>query len=272
MPVDTEAIRPEDVELARRWAGEQRFDCIVSADGDGDRPLVSDEHGVWLRGDVVGILCARYLGAETVVTPVSCNSAVELGGEFRQVIRTRIGSPFVIEGMMEAAGDGGGVVGYEANGGFLTGGPIRCHGELAALPTRDSLIVPLAILALAGERGVPVSGLLDTLPRRYTASDRIKAFPTERSRALLADLDSGDPRKDRSRIEAHFGELAGEVASVDRTDGLRITFRNGEVIHLRPSGNAPELRCYNEADDMERVGALNAACMEVLAKLGAVSA
>ncbi|HRZ94011.1 MAG TPA: phosphomannomutase, partial [Candidatus Paceibacterota bacterium] len=48
MPVDTEAIRPEDVELARGWARSTRFDAIVSTDGDSDRPLVSDEWGGWL--------------------------------------------------------------------------------------------------------------------------------------------------------------------------------------------------------------------------------
>ncbi|MOA55852.1 hypothetical protein D3C78_1797220 [compost metagenome] len=39
------------------------------------------------------------------------------------------------------------------------------------------------------------------------------------------------------------------VAQVDSTDGLRITLTNGNIVHLRPSGNAPELRCYAEAED-----------------------
>jgi phosphomannomutase len=34
---------------------------------------------------------------------------------------------------------------------------------------------------------------------------------------------------------------------VDTTDGVRATFHNGEIVHLRASGNAPELRCYAEA-------------------------
>jgi phosphomannomutase len=33
---------------------------------------------------------------------------------------------------------------------------------------------------------------------------------------------------------------------------LRITFANEEIIHLRPSGNAPEFRCYAEAATDER--------------------
>ncbi|MCK5872791.1 MAG: phosphomannomutase, partial [Methylococcales bacterium] len=35
--VDTEAIRAEDVVLAKKWAQEYDFDCIISTDGDGDR-------------------------------------------------------------------------------------------------------------------------------------------------------------------------------------------------------------------------------------------
>lgn len=37
------------------------------------------------------------------------------------------------------------------------------------------------------------------------------------------------------------------VESVDTTDGLRIVLASGNVIHFRPSGNAPELRCYAES-------------------------
>ena len=92
IPVDTEAIRPEDVERAGEWSAQYQFDAIVSTDGDSDRPLISDEKGIWLRGDVAGILCARYLGADAVATPISCNSAVEKCGFFNRVYRTRIGS------------------------------------------------------------------------------------------------------------------------------------------------------------------------------------
>jgi phosphomannomutase len=35
-------------------------------------------------------------------------------------------------------------------------------------------------------------------------------------------------------------------------DGIRIVFENGDVSHLRPSGNAPEFRNYATADTKER--------------------
>jgi phosphomannomutase len=38
------------------------------------------------------------------------------------------------------------------------------------------------------------------------------------------------------------------IKHVDETDGLRMTLADERTIHLRPSGNAPELRCYAEAE------------------------
>ena len=266
VPVDTEAVRPEDRVLARQWAAEHRLDALVSTDGDGDRPLISDEHGEWLRGDVAGILCARYLGARYLATPVSCNSAAEKCGWFEGVERTRIGSPYVIAAMTSALADGQrGVVGYEANGGFLTGDPLEMGGRvLPALPTRDAAIVILSVLMLSIQQGVSVSGLLQSLPARFTASDRLKAFPGELSRQRIAALTQGGKEECFGAIEALFGDRFGKVSDLDQTDGLRITFGSEEVVHLRPSGNAPELRCYTEADSDARAVEMTEICMKIL--------
>ena len=254
IPVDTEAIRPEDVALAHDWAATGKFDALVSADGDSDRPLVSDENGNWLRGDVAGILCAKFLEADAISTPVSCNTAVEKCGWFRDIRRTRIGSPFVVASMTEAsAGGAKRVVGYEANGGFLLNSDIEKNGKLLrALPTRDAVIVMLGILLLAKAQNKKVSELAASLPARFTASDRLKNFATEKSVAILAKFNSGSDATDKMEIEKMFGEICGAVSSLDRTDGLRLTFANEEIIHLRPSGNAPEFRCYAEAKSDER--------------------
>ncbi|MEL0252928.1 MAG: phosphomannomutase, partial [Novosphingobium sp.] len=130
VPVDTEAIRQEDSELAADWAGWNKVDAIISTDGDSDRPLISDASGTWLRGDIVGLLCARAMAADVAVTPVSSNTVIELSGAVPKVVRTRIGSPYVIAEMMQAAqaDPDARVCGYEANGGFLLGSAV---GSLA---------------------------------------------------------------------------------------------------------------------------------------------
>jgi len=263
--VDTEAIRPEDVVLGKKWAKEYQFDCIISTDGDGDRPLISDEFGNWLRGDVAGILCAQYLKIDIVVTPVSSNTAVEKSALFKQVVRTKIGSPYVIEAMNNAQNEGrNNVAGYEANGGFLQHTSINKGSKiLMALPTRDAAIVPLSILMLTIKDNTTVSGLLANLPQRFTSSDRLKDFPTHRSQQILANMVVNDDASNLANITELFTNM-GKAISLDQTDGLRITFDNGEIVHLRPSGNAPELRCYNEADTEQRSKELNQSCMEIL--------
>jgi len=263
IPVDTEAIRPEDVQLARDWAASGKFDSIVSADGDSDRPLISDERGHWLRGDIAGILCAKFLAADSISTPVSCNTAVEKCGWFRDIRRTRIGSPFVVASMMEATAAGAKrVVGYEANGGFLLNSEIQMGGKkLRALPTRDAVIVMLGILLLAKSQGKKISELAASLPARFTASDRLKNFAPEKSAALLARFTGGSEIADKTAVETMFGGICGRVAGLNRTDGLRIIFANDEIIHLRPSGNAPEFRCYTEAETDQRAREINAAAL-----------
>ena len=263
IPVDTEAIRPEDVQLAGEWAKSGQFDALVSADGDSDRPLVSDEHGNWLRGDVAGILCAKFLEADSISTPVSCNTAVEKCDWFREIHRTRIGSPYVVASMTEATTSGAKrVVGYEANGGFLLNSDIENGGKfLRALPTRDAVIVMLGILLLAKAQKQTVFELAASLPARFTASDRLKNFATEKSAAILAQFNSGSEDADKTAIEKMFGAICGKVSVLNRTDGLRITFANEEIIHLRPSGNAPEFRCYAEATTDERAREITAGAL-----------
>lgn len=265
IPVDTEAVRPEDQVLGREWAAKFGFDAILSTDGDSDRPLLADETGTWMRGDVLGILCARALGVEAVATPVSSNSALELSGEFREVRRTRIGSPYVIEAMNALIGRAETACGYEANGGFILGSEVEADGRsLAALPTRDAVLPMLAVLVATSRESITLSALQALLPARYTFSERIKDFPTSRSQALLAHLQAGTEPEVLARLTDEFAALAGEAAAFDVTDGLRITFEGGDIIHLRPSGNAPELRCYTESATTERAAALNAAVLALI--------
>lgn len=245
VPVDTEAVSEDTARQGRQWAAQHRLDALVSTDGDADRPLLGDENGVWLRGDIVGLLCAKYVGARTVVTPVSSNTAIERCGSFERVVRTRIGSPYVV-GAMESLMQGGvpDVVGFEANGGFLQGTEaMRGNATLSPLPTRDAMLPILALLALARVQNVPLSALQADLPARFTASDRVQGFPLALSNALL------DQWKCEPEAFRHALGLDWAVhTDIDLTDGLRMTLADGLIVHVRPSGNAPELRCYVEAE------------------------
>ena len=249
--IDTEALSAADAAQARAWVEGHRLDALVSTDGDADRPLVADETGSFIRGDMLGILTAQFLKADAVVTPVTSNSSIEGLGSFTAVVRTKVGSPFVIDGMAEARRNGATtVVGFEANGGVLLGSDARIGGRLlAALPTRDAFLPILAALVGARAKGLTLSQLVASLPPRVARSDRLEHVPQERTAALLGQL--ADPA-----YAARYFAPVGTVDSVSTLDGLRFVLASGDVVHYRASGNAPELRCYTEASSAERADAL----------------
>ncbi|KQT50992.1 phosphomannomutase [Aureimonas sp. Leaf454] len=252
IPVDTEAHRPEDIEILADFAAETRVDAIVSADGDADRPLVADGAGRVLRGDTLGLVTAMALGVAAIVTPVTSASRIEAAAAPARVRRTRVGSPFVLAGMDEAAKAGAGaVLGFEANGGVLLGSTVEIDGRsLPALPTRDAVLPIVAVLGEIVRQQKPLAEIVAALRLGFAASDRLKAVPSEIG-ARLAERLLADP----AEAAAFFGDV-GEIAEVDRLDGARFVFRNGAMVHYRPSGNAPELRCYVEADSEEAAARL----------------
>lgn len=164
------------------------------------------------------------------------------------MLRTRVGSPYVIAAMEEAVAAGKpAVVGFEANGGFLTASVLRVNGGiLDALPTRDCSLPILTCLAAVHEAGTPLSSLVASLGLPHTASDRLEHFPYKDSAAFMRWL-----RADTAHIEAvaiRFGRL---MDSAD-IDGVQMFFDDGSALHFRPSGNAPEMRCYAEARSFDR--------------------
>ncbi|MGO2498841.1 MAG: phosphomannomutase [Vibrio litoralis] len=265
VPIDTEAVAEVDKAKARVWSKEHNLDFIFSTDGDGDRPLVADENGEWLRGDILGLLCAEELGIDALAIPVSCNTIIGQSKAFNTVSKTKIGSPYVIAEFEALHQHYSRIAGFEANGGFLLGSDIEMKGQtLKALPTRDAVLPALMLLSAAQNRSI--AQLVKDLPQRFSHSDRIQNFATEKSLAILAQ---GTNNPQALIIQLGFEEA---VKNVDTTDGLRMTLSSGVIVHLRPSGNAPELRCYAEADTMEQASYLvNAVlkqvqCLEIISE------
>ncbi|MGX2952984.1 phosphomannomutase [Shewanella algae] len=261
VPIDTEAIAKADIIRAQTWQKEHQLDVLFSTDGDGDRPLLFDEKGNCLRGDILCLLAAKSLSIEALAVPVNCNSSIEICGTFTQVKRTKIGSPYVIAAFDDLRRNFSKVAGFEANGGFLLGTDIQVNGvQLTALATRDAVLPVLAALAMSGKGFL--STLVKHLPQIYTASDRIQNFSRYKSLEIIENF-LREPQQLLSQLD-----LTGfELVNADTTDGLRMMFSNGEVVHLRPSGNAPELRCYAESDSVDRAKSLVESVLNTIEKL-----
>ncbi len=268
IPIDTEAIDESTLATMENYAREAcrvhgRFDALISSDGDTDRPLIvgldyatgTEPKARFFGGDLVGMIVADYLDVDAAVVPISCNDAIDRG-TLAAVLepKTRIGSPYVIAGMQQAVQRGRSrVCGWEANGGFLTGSAITRGGRtLSALPTRDAFLPILCLLARMKETGQSLSAVFDALPHRYSSAGLLRQFPQAASQQIIDALTS--PDASLAALAQFFSRAAGFGAAIamDTTDGVRISFDNGDVAHVRPSGNADELRIYAVADLQQR--------------------
>jgi phosphomannomutase len=286
VPIDTEALGERELdEIARIAAAVEAsdgpIDVVVSTDGDSDRPLVlaraedtSGRRWRFVPGDLLGAIAAEWIGADAAAVPVSANDAVErrMRELFVVLRKTKIGSPYVIAAIEELRAHHERVVGWEANGGFLVGSDLTIGGTvLSALPTRDAFLPMVAALFAARANGLPLDEVRASLPPRFGASGLMDGVPPEVSRAILSrlippgdaveiELDGDAPAQfrdwleTRALIERLFTPALGfgRVVRINLLDGLRIHFGNGDVAHLRPSGNAPQLRVYANADSQAR--------------------
>ena len=283
VPIDTENIDAHQLQIIQALADQASaahgpLDAIVSVDGDSDRPLIlgveRDTGKVrFFGGDLVGMIVAEYLGADAIVVPISCNDAIDRGPLASKLEgKTRIGSPFVIAGIEAAKAKGKkAVCGWEANGGFLLGSDLHRGGQiLNALPTRDALLPILCTLMSAHEKGLTLTELFARLPKRFSRAALLRNFPRPVAARIVSYFSPADPtvkdidfREDATEVEAdrlrrelssffppHAG--FGSIERLNYLDGVRITFRNGDVVHVRPSGNADELRVYAVADSQQR--------------------
>lgn len=280
VPVDTESVSDKTLSIFKKVLEDNSIDIGITLDGDSDRPLIvyrEYESGApsgnvkYITGDILGLL--SILGLEkmgikinAVCVPISANDSIarvckEKGIELTQ---TKIGSPFVIAAMNDSIARHSGewnVFAWESNGGFLTGSDVRAgSGVLKALPTRDAVLPLLSVVHMVVKDGLKIQDVLRMLPSRFTHADRKKDFPLEVSKAIIAYLTPGsigDSRESDSvkkRVESVFlpKDGFGYVSNIDYTDGVRILFDNGEIAHLRPSGNAPEFRVYAIAPSQAR--------------------
>jgi phosphomannomutase len=246
----------------------------------------------FLPGDLLGIVVAEHLRADAVAVPISANDAVERRMRERGVFlqKTRIGSPYVVAALDELGRSGAHarIMGWEANGGFLLGSELAVgSGRMSALPTRDAILPILCNLVSAAEQRSTLAALWSRLPARFGRAGLLDHVPVVVSRAILAglvpagetteiELDAAGPVLDRSRPGVPPVPIAGPAAAAWRArrdtlarfftgefgfddivrinvlDGVRVHFRNGDVAHVRPSGNAPQLRIYANSDTQAR--------------------
>jgi phosphomannomutase len=145
----------------------------------------------------------------------------------------------------------------------------------------------LANLFAAAEQGIGLAALWKRLPARFGCAGLLDDFPAAASQAILVQLippgdtievefDSAGLVLDRSRADvtpARLADPAGkdwlqrramlsrfftaalgfdDIVRINVLDGVRVYFHNGDIAHIRPSGNAPQLRIYANSNSQAR--------------------
>jgi len=209
---DTET--EDAVKQLQRKVKKEKADFGMAFDADGDRVVFVDEDGEFIPGDYTGALIAKYSPTKVIVTPISTSQVVNNIG--KKVIRTKVGSPYVIEMMKKHKSR----FGFEPNGGGIS-------AEI--MMTRDAGSTTIKILNLLKKTRKSLKELLVTFPKFYLY--RTKAVcPQE-----LNDIILREARKKYKGIKT------------EKVDGVKIWIGKSTWILFRPSKNAPEFRVFAEA-------------------------
>ncbi len=207
-----------DAVIERMSSGEH--DLAFAFDGDGDRVLAVDRHGVVVDGDELVALAAIHLRdqgrlsgggvAVTVMTNYGFHRAMEAAGI--EVATTAVGDRYVLDELRKR----GWALGGEQSGHII---------DLGFGPSGDGIASALLTLEALGGRDLAARDAMDKLPQRLVnirASDRA---------GLAAAL--ADPGVEQAIAREHEG-LSGR----------------GRVL-VRPSGTEPLIRVMVEAPSQE---------------------
>jgi len=208
-------------------------DIGIAFDGDGDRVVFVDGEGRFITGDYVGAIIAKYSDTDVVITPINTSQVIEHVG--KRVIRTKVGSPYVVESMIMNALS----FGFEANGGGIS--------EEVML-SRDAGSTMIKILNILSRNKISLKDLVDTLPRFFLYREKVECpmilYPK------ILDIVKSKNWGCNTRIED--------------IDGVKIWVGDDSWVLFRPSMNAPEFRVFAESKSEEDVTRLGEDSMDFL--------
>jgi len=217
----------------------------IATDGDADRFGVVDRDGTFIQPNYIVALLFDYL-VETrgwkngVAKSVATTNLVNALADYHKVplFETPVGFKYIGALIDE---DKIAIGGEESAG--LT---IRGH-----VPEKDGVIAGLLVAEMTANRGVSLGEQLKRLFGKVGSF-----YPVRENFHLTADQKAAF----MERLKADPKEMSGrKVASVVRTDGLKVILEDGSWVCFRVSGTEPVVRAYTEARNEQDMEALRAA-------------
>ena len=193
-----------------------KADIGIAHDGDGDRMMVVDDQGRFIPGDKLAVILAHGLQVSKVVTTVDTSMAIDEAGF--EVIRTKVGDPFVSEELKERGWGFGG----EPSGAWIFPQISLCPDGVYAAAQAVKIASETKFSSLADD-------ILDYPILRGSVPGGVQLMPQIEAR-LIATADGLD---------------------LTTVDGIRLSSDNGWLM-IRPSGTEPKIRITAEARTQRR--------------------
>ncbi len=209
---------PKDSNLwmLKRAVTEFKAELGIAHDGDADRMMAVDENGVFVSGDEMLAIFARYECKDNpkVVVPVDTSMIVDDALPGSTIIHTRVGDVYVAEEMKKQKADFGG----EPSGSWI-------FPRISYCP--DGIYAAALLVDIVKEKKLSV--LREELPQYPTLRSTVECDNSRKSEVMKA-------------ISSKLATM-GEVSSID---GIRVDMEDGWVL-VRPSGTEAKIRITAEA-------------------------
>lgn len=205
----------------------------LATDGDADRFAIVDRDGSFVSPNHILGLCFDYLlqtrgyklgASRSVATTHLLDAVAKLHGT--QVYETPVGFKYVGPLLREDKI----ALGGEESAGMT----IRGH-----LPEKDGILACLLVAEMIAAREASLSDQLRDLFKRVGR----EFWPIRLNLHLPPHIQSKLPERLRSDFKEFTGRL---VARMNRIDGLKFIFENGDWLLMRASGTEPVVRIYAE--------------------------
>jgi alpha-D-glucose phosphate-specific phosphoglucomutase len=220
----------------------------IATDGDADRFGIVDADGTFVQPNYIIALLLDYLietrgwkkgVAKSVATTNLINAIAEKRGI--PLYETPVGFKYIGELILKDEI----VIGGEESAGLT----IRGH-----VPEKDGVIAGLLVTEMVARRGKTLKGQLQALFNEVGSF-----YPVRENFRLTPEVKA----KFTEKIKKDPTELGGrKVASVVRTDGLKLIFDDGSWVCYRLSGTEPVVRAYTEARSEKDSAALTKAARD----------
>lgn len=200
-------------------------DLGLAFDGDADRVIAVDEHGVIVDGDQIMAICAidlkerGLLKKDTLVCTVMSNLGLDIAMEQHDIrtVKTKVGDRYVLEEMLKS--------------GYNFGGEQSGHIIFLDLSTTgDGILSGIQLASVMMRSGMSLSKL----------ASRISILPQ-----VLVNVRVKDEYKDSI--------LEDELIKA-RIKELEVRFAGKGRVLIRPSGTEPLVRVMIEGPDKKEIG------------------